>query len=586
MIDLHTHSTYSDGTMTPEELVKHAKEIGLDAVALTDHNTIDGLKEFNEAGKLYGIETISGIEFSTKTGPHSFHILALFVPQDSYQKIEKYLYKYQQERIKCNKKLVEKLNENGISISYDSIVRKYGSENFNRVAIANELIDLGFADSVKGAFEIYLDEEEQIYSKAKPDTFKTIKFIKSLGAAAVWAHPLKNSDYELMRKLECEYLPEAIENGLDGIEVVHSSYSHRKNHFAECLADDFNLVKCGGSDFHGENKPNIKLGDFWVENETLDQLKNKIRKIEFEKIGEICNGKFINSNRRIDVDPNLGEFIFTDELLKSKAFKKSVPVYYLTPEEMNEYFSKKDNRREELCSILDIIKEDYPGWDPSYGYNKFDIKYNDSCVDEVLFEIQRQLIGWEKEGDMLDKEPYCSLYKKIVNKLNTINFDDKTLGFYLKDSVRFKNGIYLCPEMIEFRNDDFKVALSSVLLHEYIHYLHNSVRKPLKNKNAEYTALCETIAQTYQSMYVERIIQTDNYFSLLKWVHEIADAKNRLFPTWPYKGEGIIRRYCEITPNSKKEDVINEIIKLSTTNWKNAYQYIKDLEKTIQKEKK
>lgn len=584
MIDLHTHSTYSDGTMTPEKLVKHAKEIGLDAVALTDHNTIDGLKEFNEAGKLYGIETISGIEFSTKTGPHSFHILALFVPQDSYQKIEKYLYKYQQERIKCNKKLVEKLNENGISISYDSIVRKYGSENFNRVAIANELIDLGFADSVKDAFELYLDKEEQIYSKAKPNTFKTIKFIKSLGAAAVWAHPLKNSDCELMRKLEREYLPKAIENGLDGIEVVHSSYSYGENRF-KYLADDFNLVKCGGSDFHGENKPNIKLGDFCVKNETLDQLKNKISRIEFEKIGEICNGEFINSNRRIDVYPNLGEFIFTDELLNSKAFKKSVPVYYLTPKEMNEYFPKKDNRREVLKSILGIIKKNDPDWDPLYvyGYDKFDIEYYDSCVDEVLFEIQQRLIGWEKEGDMLDKEPYCSLYKKIMNKLNTIVFDDETLGFYLEGSVRFENGIYLCPEMIKFRNNElyFKVALSSVLLHEYIHYLHNSVRKPLKNKNAEYTALCETIAQTYQSMYVEKIIPPGNHFLPLKWVYEIADAKNRLFPTWPYKGEGIIRRYCEITPNSNKEDVINEIIKLSITNWKNAYQYIKNLEKTI-----
>ena len=150
MIDLHTHSTFSDGSCSPTELVQLAKNIGLSAIALTDHNTISGLEEFEKAGKKYDIETISSIEISTETNDEDFHIIALFIKQDHYNAIEAYLKCAIDSKIESNKLLVKNLNRSGYNISYDQIVKENGSENFNRVAIANKLMEKGYVQSIKG----------------------------------------------------------------------------------------------------------------------------------------------------------------------------------------------------------------------------------------------------------------------------------------------------------------------------------------------------------------------------------------------------------------------------------------------------
>lgn len=280
MIDLHTHSTFSDGSCSPTELVQLASKIGLSAIGLTDHNTISGLEEFKKAGKEYNIETVSGIEFSTETNNEDFHIIALFVKSEYYNSIENFVITAIDNKIKSNKILVNNLNHAGFDISYEQIVNNNGSENFNRVAIAKELKEKGHVQSIKEAFNGLLHEKTGYYIPPKRlDTYETIKFINSIGAVSVWAHPLKDTSFEKLNNL---YLPKAKRFGLVAIETMHSSYTEQQTEDATKLAIKYNLLSSGGSDFHGENKENILLGTGYennvcISNSILDLLKEHIK---------------------------------------------------------------------------------------------------------------------------------------------------------------------------------------------------------------------------------------------------------------------------------------------------------------------
>ena len=280
MIDLHTHSTFSDGSCSPTELVRLASKIGLSAIALTDHNTISGLEEFKKAGKKYNIETVSGIEFSTETNNEDFHIIALFVKSEYYNSIENFVITATDNKIKSNKILVNNLNHAGFDISYEQLVNNNGSENFNRVAIAKELKEKGHVQSIKEAFNGLLHEKTGYYIPPKRlDTYETIKFINSIGAVSVWAHPLKDTSFEKLNNL---YLPKAKRFGLVAIETMHSSYTEQQAEDATKLAMKYNLLSSGGSDFHGENKENVLLGTGYennvcISNSILDCLKEHIK---------------------------------------------------------------------------------------------------------------------------------------------------------------------------------------------------------------------------------------------------------------------------------------------------------------------
>lgn len=280
MIDLHTHSTFSDGSCSPTELVRLASKIGLSAIALTDHNTISGLEEFKKASKEYNIETVSGIEFSTETNNEDFHIIALFVKSEYYNSIENFVITAIDNKIKSNKILVNNLNHAGFDISYEQIVNNNGSENFNRVAIAKELKEKGYVQSIKEAFNGLLHEKTGYYIPPKRlDTYETIKFINSIGAVSVWAHPLKDTSFEKLNNL---YLPKAKRFGLVAIETIHSSYTEQQTEDATKLAMKYNLLSSGGSDFHGKNKENVLLGTGYennvcISNSILDLLKEHIK---------------------------------------------------------------------------------------------------------------------------------------------------------------------------------------------------------------------------------------------------------------------------------------------------------------------
>lgn len=255
--DLHIHSTFSDGTDTPARLIELAEERGLGAVALTDHNTVSGLPEFLDAAKGKNVRAIAGTEFSTDYKGVELHILGLFLKSEHFAPIATLLEDYHHRKEDSNRDLVDKLNAAGYTIDYDRIKNSTPEGQVNRALIAAELTRLGYTESIQAAFKQLLSPKCGYYiPPARPSPFETIRFIKSLGAVAVLAHPFLNLEEASLR----EFLKEAVPCGLDAMETIYSTYDEETTAAAKRVADDFGLLHSGGSDYHGDNKPHIQMG--------------------------------------------------------------------------------------------------------------------------------------------------------------------------------------------------------------------------------------------------------------------------------------------------------------------------------------
>lgn len=256
MIDLHTHSIFSDGTLTPTQLVREAEKVGLTAIALTDHNTVEGLPEFMKAGKGSVVQTIPGIEFSTEYEGIELHILALNVQEEHYAPITEKMEDFRMRKERSNVELVENLNRAGIVIDYEKI-RAETEGYVNRAVIAAEMTALGYTESVQEAFKKYMKPGKGFYvPPRRPDACETIRFIKSMGLPAVLAHPFLNLTESQLRR----FLPKAVACGLDAMETAYPKYDDMTTLLAQVVAENFGILPSGGSDFHGDNKPDIALG--------------------------------------------------------------------------------------------------------------------------------------------------------------------------------------------------------------------------------------------------------------------------------------------------------------------------------------
>ena len=255
--DLHTHSVFSDGTYTPAQLIAEAERIGLSAVALTDHNTVAGLPDFVTAGEGSSVKAVPGCEFSTDYNGVELHILGLWIRPEHYQTVTELLEKAQREKEESNRNLVAALNAAGYAIDYEKVAaRSQGS--VNRAHIAAELMEAGYISSIQEAFQSLLTKKRGFYKPPQRiGAFDCIRFIKSIGAKAVLAHPFLNLKEESALR---SFLPEAVEAGLDGMEVAYSKFTPVQTALAQQIASDFGLAFSGGSDFHGANKPDIALG--------------------------------------------------------------------------------------------------------------------------------------------------------------------------------------------------------------------------------------------------------------------------------------------------------------------------------------
>ena len=255
--DLHIHSAFSDGTMTPAQLIDLAQQLQVGAVALCDHNTVAGLPEFLDAARDSGVWAVPGIEFSTDYEGTELHILALFVKPQHYAQITARTEQMLRRKEQSNLDLIAGLKTAGIHIDYDAIKTARPDGNINRAVIAAEMVRLGYCGSVKEAFGGWLSEKRGFFHPPERlDALETIRFIRSIGAVSVLAHPFLNLEEDSLRT----FLGLAAEAGLDAMEVYYPKFTAEQTALAERLVEEFGLLPSGGSDFHGTNKPDIRLG--------------------------------------------------------------------------------------------------------------------------------------------------------------------------------------------------------------------------------------------------------------------------------------------------------------------------------------
>ena len=272
--DLHTHSIFSDGTYTPAEIIDSAIDVGLSAVALCDHNTINGLPDFLKAAEGKRIEAVAGSEFSVDLDGKELHLLGLFIAPEYFSQISDVTSEYHRLKEQSNIELIDSLVKTGINLNYEDIKRKTPTGQVNRAVIAAALTEAGYTTSVKHAFDTLLSRSSGYYTAPKKTSvWEMIDTIKSIHALPVLAHPFLNLDEgELAR-----FLPIAKKQGLRGMECYYSKYSEATTRASLKLAEEFGLAVSGGSDFHGGNKPDIKLGvgkgDLKIPYELTEALK-------------------------------------------------------------------------------------------------------------------------------------------------------------------------------------------------------------------------------------------------------------------------------------------------------------------------
>lgn len=254
-IDLHTHSTFSDGTFTPLQLVKYAEEKGLKAFALTDHDTTEGVKEAKSIET--NVEVISGVEISTRYDKKEIHIVGLYVNENDTD-LNKQLKYYREKRVTRNFEILEKLNSLGVNITIDDVKESCTGDVISRAHIAKALVSKGFVGSYTEAFDRYLGDNKCAYVPRETLNYEeSMELITKAGGVPVLAHPLlyKMSDTNLenmMVKLR--------QKGLKAVEVYYSTHSNSDTQHIMAMANRVGLIYSGGSDFHGATKPKIDMG--------------------------------------------------------------------------------------------------------------------------------------------------------------------------------------------------------------------------------------------------------------------------------------------------------------------------------------
>jgi predicted metal-dependent phosphoesterase TrpH len=262
-IDLHIHSTASDGSLTPAEIIDHAQRLNLAAIAITDHDSIYGSKEALRTGIPPSLKFLTGVEISAAHPPFfpgsgSFHILGYCIRLDNYA-FNQTLNRLQQARKNRNPKILKRLNELGLKISLEDVNQTVANGQLGRPHIAQAMIKMGFVESMDEAFDKFLGAGKPAYvDKDRIGCEEAIKIIRGAGGVPVLAHPaLLNIDDDCQLD---ELIQNLIKIGMRGIEVYYPEHSSEQiQHYTE-LADKYDLLMTGGTDFHGSITPKIEMG--------------------------------------------------------------------------------------------------------------------------------------------------------------------------------------------------------------------------------------------------------------------------------------------------------------------------------------
>ncbi len=284
-IDLHIHSTASDGTRSPGQIIHDAlayqeENPGPVYLALTDHDTVSGIDEFLEEAQKYPgrIQAVGGIEFSTYYLEETIHILGYGIDRH-HDKLLSSLAGYRGDRDSRNERIIEKLRENGFEISMDDIKPLKDGDAIGRPAIARHLLKMNYVSSIQEAFDKYIGDGKPCAApRTKPSMKEVVDLIHQSGGLAVLAHPV------LYKKLAASQLEDMVVElkaiGLDGLEVYYSKNTENDTERYRDMAKNYGLFATGGSDFHGSVKPDISLflgkGNLRVPDSILPELLERI----------------------------------------------------------------------------------------------------------------------------------------------------------------------------------------------------------------------------------------------------------------------------------------------------------------------
>lgn len=264
-VDLHLHSTHSDGSHAPAELVPMALAAGVAAIALTDHDEVSGLPELRQAAAGTGLEIVTGVELSASSEKSDLHILGYFI-DDQDPKLLAALLEFRAGRRQRAESIVAKLNGLGLEITVEDVLRQAGGASLGRPHVAQALLELGHVDTFDDAFRHYLGHHARAFvPKPHLAPERAIELIRNAGGVAVFAHPgTANRD---------DLIPGLAAAGLSGIEVWHPKHTASQVHHYRRVAERHHLTPSGGSDFHGASLGPFKIGASRVPASVLEALR-------------------------------------------------------------------------------------------------------------------------------------------------------------------------------------------------------------------------------------------------------------------------------------------------------------------------
>lgn len=269
-VDLHTHTFYSDGFFSPQEVVFKAAEKGINVLSITDHDSVNSLAEAITAGIEYGVEIIPGVEISTDISDREIHILGYFVDPGN-KELEHYLSFFREERLKRADRIVKKLNDLGLGITMDDVIEQANKGAVGRPHIAHALTKKGLINNYFEAFNKYIGNGCPAYErKVHVSPQSAFKIISDAGGLSFIAHP---------GNLPEIIIKELIDAGVDGIEVVHPSHLPHKVKYYRGIVNEYFLLESGGSDFHGgDRNDESSFGKYYTNIGIVEAMRTRLLK--------------------------------------------------------------------------------------------------------------------------------------------------------------------------------------------------------------------------------------------------------------------------------------------------------------------
>lgn len=263
-VDLHIHSTASDGEYAPTQLVRMALERGLSIISITDHDTTTGIDEALRAAKGTGLEVIPGVEISVDIPHREVHLLGYYIDHHN-PALQEQLSLLRRSREERAKRILEKMAALGLPLRWERVIELAGEGSIGRPHIAQAMVEQGYASTIKEAFTEYIRREGPAYvERQRMSPLEAIRLIEKAKGVAVLAHPIEVVDL----------LPSLVEGGLVGLEVYYGGYSAEKMDKLASLASKYNLIPTGGSDFHGPSvTEGVDIGTVHVPWESVERLK-------------------------------------------------------------------------------------------------------------------------------------------------------------------------------------------------------------------------------------------------------------------------------------------------------------------------